>query len=247
MKTALELEYQLDGIDYEADNFVHADLDVESFFKLQSERGESMLSLMLSAMRVELAKSAEERKQSFGLPQMLAALLSEDTASALKYFLAREMQNMEAVLSGLEDGNEKGSVIITERNRKALAVLKERINAGERRLAIFYGAGHMPDLEARVLGENFLDGKFKIERAKLEWLPAWTIVKKKPGSSRKEAPREGQRETVLSGRFVDVGAPGAWGTGPASRWLTSRTRSSRWITCWMVVIAILPWRREEES
>ena len=35
--------FQLDGIDYNAGNFVHADLDTETFHRMQEERGESIL------------------------------------------------------------------------------------------------------------------------------------------------------------------------------------------------------------
>src|SRR5688500_14815946 len=50
LKDVLELEFQLDAIDYTADNFVHADLDVETLFKLQEERGEAVFTLMLRSM-----------------------------------------------------------------------------------------------------------------------------------------------------------------------------------------------------
>ena len=39
MKDMLGLEFQLDLIDYSASNFVHADLDAETFEKMQAERG----------------------------------------------------------------------------------------------------------------------------------------------------------------------------------------------------------------
>src|SRR5580700_5145038 len=41
LKNALDLDFQLDDIDYTAPNFVHADLDKETFEKMQEERGET--------------------------------------------------------------------------------------------------------------------------------------------------------------------------------------------------------------
>src|SRR5437868_1444343 len=40
LKDQLELTFQLDAIDYGKSNFVHADLDAETFAKMQEERGE---------------------------------------------------------------------------------------------------------------------------------------------------------------------------------------------------------------
>src|SRR5690349_17258663 len=41
LKDTLGLDYQLDDIDYTRPNFVHADMDAETFERLQDERGES--------------------------------------------------------------------------------------------------------------------------------------------------------------------------------------------------------------
>src|SRR5579862_1393369 len=42
LKNVLALDFQLDDIDYTRKNFVHADLDAETFQSLQKERGESL-------------------------------------------------------------------------------------------------------------------------------------------------------------------------------------------------------------
>jgi hypothetical protein len=56
LKEFLELEFQLDAIDYTAKNFVHADLDAETFEKMQAERGENIFTLMLRQMLDEMSK-----------------------------------------------------------------------------------------------------------------------------------------------------------------------------------------------
>ncbi len=177
LKDALDLEFQLDAIDYSKANFVHADLDWESFQKLQKKKGESIAGLLLKATAVELERRKKGGEAHEITPvQLLIALSSEDSARTLKYLLAQQMQEAEHVLAGIEDpdaGPDGGSVLVVERNRKALAVLRERIAEGDRRLGIFYGAGHLPDLERRLIDE------FGMRRTGFEWIPAWRIEKKK--------------------------------------------------------------------
>src|SRR5687768_7204059 len=55
----LELHFQLDAIDYSAPNFVHADLDAETFLALQEKRGESLLTLMLRSMISEMQRQQQ--------------------------------------------------------------------------------------------------------------------------------------------------------------------------------------------
>ena len=43
-----------------------------------------------------------------------------------------------------------GSTIIGQRNRKCLAVLDRELKKGKKRIGVFYGAGHMRDLEHRL-------------------------------------------------------------------------------------------------
>ena len=42
MKDVLNLDFQLDDIDYSKPNFVHADMDAETFTKMQEDRGEML-------------------------------------------------------------------------------------------------------------------------------------------------------------------------------------------------------------
>ena len=83
------------------------------------------------------------------------------------------MENMEAIIAGIEDSSSgEGSVIVVERNKKALAVLGKRLDAGEKKLGIFYGGAHMPDMESRLVSE------FKLRRSQVKWFTAWSIRKK---------------------------------------------------------------------
>ncbi|MCZ6792744.1 MAG: hypothetical protein O7J95_03930, partial [Planctomycetota bacterium] len=115
----LELEFQLDAIDYSRDNFVHADLDPETFFRLQSERGESLLSLMFKAMLAEWKRQGQGEGSQLNAFHLLGALASRDRARALKLLLAREFEGIEALVAGIEEGGDgRGTVLLSGRNDK---------------------------------------------------------------------------------------------------------------------------------
>jgi hypothetical protein len=167
MKTFLDLDYQLDGIDYTKKNFVHADLTAEEFNRMQDERGESIFGLMLQQMIKDLMKGDNGRAQEMDPMQLLAALSSEDSARQLKLILAKQFENMDEMVAGLEGPN--GSVLVTERNKAALKVLKDTMAAGKKNIGIFYGAAHMKDMEKRMTEE------MGFKRTGVEYRVAWDL------------------------------------------------------------------------
>jgi len=88
----------------------------------------------------------------------------------LKYVLGSQFDKMEDQVAGLDTG--LGTVIVTERNKKAIAVLTNTLAAGKRNIGISYGAAHMRDMEERIAAMGF-------KQTGVEWYPAWTIP---PGS-----------------------------------------------------------------
>lgn len=168
MKDALDLAYQLDVIDYDRPNFVHADMTVAEFQQSMRDRGESMFGTFLRAWSIGIAQQGQVQSQP--QPNLLSLLFAEDRQHALKEMMAEQLANPEQIELLFND--EDGSTLITGRNDKALQVMEEQIAAGRRRLAIFYGAGHMPDFEQRLLGEYgmVLTGR--------EWLTAWDLTPK---------------------------------------------------------------------
>ncbi|MBI4605603.1 MAG: hypothetical protein HY721_26865 [Planctomycetes bacterium] len=184
LKDMLGLEFQLDGIDYSRKNFVHADLDPETFFRMQREKGESILTLMFKAFLKGLEEGASGRKPASGLDIVLA-FASKDSKRRLKLIFARELEGMERILAGFEEGTEGGSVIVVERNKAALKVLRAGIEAGKKRFGIFYGAGHMPDLEKRLVEE------LGFKKSREEWVTAWDI-RRAERSGERPAPAEAE-------------------------------------------------------
>ena len=65
-----------------------------------------------------------------------------------------------------------GSVLITERNKKALKVLKKQMAAGKKRIGIFYGAGHLDDMDKRLRKD------FGLKPVAITWLTAWDLAAK---------------------------------------------------------------------
>jgi hypothetical protein len=176
LKDTLGLEFQLDAIDYGAKNFVHADLDMETFSALSKERGESLISLMLNAALEAARKEAanpDAAKDALEVQaQLIGALFSRDQSRALKLVLGEQLGELERISSGLERGPRgEESVLLVERNKAALAVLREQLDAGKERLGIFYGAAHFPDMEKRLLAE------FGMTKKSTQWLLAWDIPK----------------------------------------------------------------------
>ncbi len=174
LKDVLNLQFQLDGIDYGAKNFVHADLDAETFAKKQEERGESILLLMLKASLDQASKAGanlDTAKDSMTQQiQLMMSLFSKDRSKALKRILGEQFGDLEKVSAGFEKGPRgEESVLVIERNKACLSVLKEELAKGKKRIGIFYGAAHFPDMERRLISE------FGFQKTSQDWMVAWSI------------------------------------------------------------------------
>ena len=145
MGETLELTFQLSHVDYRRDNMVHADMSAEEFSNSMRKRKESLVSIMFRTMGFSMARDPSGQTDT----NLLAALFSPNRAMALKRILAKQFSDMEGSISVFN--GEGGSTLITERNKVALKRLEEQIKKGKKKIAIFYGAGHMPDMEKRLL------------------------------------------------------------------------------------------------
>ncbi len=187
MKDLLALEFQLDAIDYTRSNFIHADMDAATFERLSRERGENLFTLMLRVIIEDLKKQSEGKGQAqINAFDLLKVLLSRDRARSLKLLLGRQFKDIEEKLSAFE--GEKSSVILTERNKVAVEVLKKTVAAGKKNIGIFYGGAHMPDMERRIRED------LKLKPISTRWLTAWDIpplLERKEEETPKEAPKEG--------------------------------------------------------
>jgi hypothetical protein len=169
LSSVLELQYQLDGIDYTARNFVNADLTMEEFERLQAERGESIFILILRQILADMGKPQDLQVSDVTVAELLVSLTSPDRARHLKLLLARQFDRIEDQLSGLEGGN--GTVIVTERNKKAVETLKKALADGKRDIGIFYGAAHIPGMSRMIEQMGFT-------QSDTQWLTAWDLTAK---------------------------------------------------------------------
>lgn len=165
LKDMLGLSFQLDEIDYQAKNFVHADMNPEQFTKSLSERQEGMLQFILRSMGSSLAMQGSGKTNDL---DMLSALLSGNRELAMKRVLASQLEQMDGQLAAIA-GDDGRSTLITERNAKALEVLKKELDSGKKRVGVFYGAGHF-----RHMSEQ-LEKDFQMRPMKTEWLDAWSM------------------------------------------------------------------------
>lgn len=175
LKDTLNLEFQLDVIDYRKPNFVHADMDREQFEKAQAARGESFETMMLQQLMSAMTKPMPEALPGGGkdADQMLRDLVRlvtrPDMERQIKTLIARQMGQMQDAAMGLDGPG--GSVILTERNEAAVKVLEETLKAGgKKKISIFYGAAHMPDLAKRVRELGFKPA------GPIEWKKAWDLT-----------------------------------------------------------------------
>ena len=74
---------------------------------------------------------------------------------------------MDGIMSALD--GPKGSTLLTERNKAAMKVLDTQLAEGKKKIAIFYGAAHMPDFERRLLAD------YGMKRGDTTWIPAWDM------------------------------------------------------------------------
>ncbi len=175
-----KFQYQTDGIDYHAKNFVHADVSMDEFVRLQADKGESFLDLMRKAIEAQLEVGTDRSAEPKG-SQFLLALLGD--SSGLKVAMARQLAAAGDIVTEMEK-HDGGTVIITERNRKALAVFDREVAAGRRNLGIFYGAAHLSEMEKDLEKRGY-------RRTGERWLTAWDI---RPRADRRQPAAQAPKE-----------------------------------------------------
>lgn len=166
MKDILGLEYQLEKIDYMAENFRHADMSPEEFVADLSRRGDSVWKMAARMMGAGLASQAT----TGGETGMLLAWFSEDRAKHMKQLMSQQLLDVDTVTAGLNDADGENT-LIKGRNAKCFEILKEELEAGKKKVAVFYGAGHLPDMAER------LENEFEMQTQQTTWLDAWDLTR----------------------------------------------------------------------
>lgn len=167
MKDMLGLEHQLEKVDYSKENLVHADMSPDDFSKSMEERKESFIGMFARMWGQAIAQQSTQKNRTSDF-DVLSAFFSPNRAETMKRVMAEQFENVEGVMQALE--GPEGSTIITERNKVALKKLSEQLAAGKKNIAIFYGAGHLGDMEKRLLSDEF-----DLKRSGEDWLDAWNL------------------------------------------------------------------------
>lgn len=171
----LEFTHQMQGLDYERKNLRHADMTLAAFTAALDERGESLipaeglLRLFAPLMRMSLAMQQAMKELD---PQM---------TNRMRWQMGGMLADVERLLErmGIRADESPDDVIIGVRNEHAWSIFEEALPEGHRRVAIFYGAAHMPDFHRRLV-----DGGWKLERC--EWVSAWYIPTPEPEAAEPE-------------------------------------------------------------
>ena len=173
-KSMLKLESQVDWIDYTKDNFVHADMSPEEMQAAMKKRGEDGLTLALGVMTDMLrqANLAEQQAAERGeAPEEIdpfALMLDPQRSLKLKRIIAEGFAQQGDLESGV--GPTLQRMLIDDRNEAAMKVFQKELAKGRKKIAIFYGAAHMPDFEKRLLAD------FDMKRDEVQWLTAWRMT-----------------------------------------------------------------------
>lgn len=182
MQSTLGLASQLEEIDYAQPNFVHADMSPSEMSEALRSRGDTPLTFALSAMadvmrqaNVQAEKMSESEDESTLDEDDLFSMLTDPNAgSRMKQQMAEQFARMGA--SEMAMGPTIGQLLVSDRNEACMKVFQRELAKGRKKIAIFYGAAHLPDFEKRLLND------FGLKQVTKKWLPAWDLTVNAPSS-----------------------------------------------------------------
>ena len=168
----LALDLQTEHVDYTRKNFVHADLSPQEMAEAIRKRGDSGLTIALSVLadllrQQNLAELQKKDGKEADEPDLLALFTDPTGPAKFKRLLAQHLAAMDKPDAAL--GRTLSTILVDDRNQAAMKVLHKQIEGGKKKIAIFYGAAHMPDFEKRLRAE--LD----LAPAGTQWVQAWDL------------------------------------------------------------------------
>jgi hypothetical protein len=153
---ALGLEPQGKHINYDRGHFVHADMTVAELREAFRKRG--------------LPYTEPDDEAGAKVLGWLGPVNARWAVTLIMAYADRKAQPSDPVVIG-------------DRNQVALEVLATTLAKGHKKIAIFYGANHMPDFERE------LTGRFNMVGGELRWLTAWTLPVPKINVAPQPAPK----------------------------------------------------------
>jgi len=133
----MDLDAQHTYVDYDAKNFVHADVTWDEWGERVTKKGHTTTSVTLG-VAADLYKMVRKNKQS---PMNAKDPLQRKISLAEQFDRTQHDNDL---------GETIGMLILDVRNDACIDVLKKQIAAGKKKIAIFYGSAHNPDFERRL-------------------------------------------------------------------------------------------------
>lgn len=159
MGNALKLSFQKD-IMRPAKNWVWADLTIDEINGTDKKKPEGQYSQMAQQLRSMADMLEKMEKMGKGRPGAGGFQLRLDpefligiaTPNGRKRLLSSQIING---ISQLEAQKELFEKIVVKRNKAVMKVLDTQITAGKKKIAVWYGAGHMGDFHKRMLEKGY--------------------------------------------------------------------------------------------
>jgi hypothetical protein len=166
MKLFLRLEHQLEVVDYQKANFIHADLSPERMKKAVKERGDDQTTIVLGVIADFLRKKNLDADK----PEPQAPAISMADLLNPTKFKTMMAQQFEEAGGDAGLGGTINRLLVEDRNKACIKVLQQQLTAGKKKIAIFFGAAHMPDFDKRLKED------FGMMRISSDWINAWSLV-----------------------------------------------------------------------
>lgn len=152
LSDALGLQFQLYGIDYKRPTFHNSDLSWEEMSAIEAKNPAPKNAISLATIGTMLDSNSPQGKQ---LASSLAMMKNDPgSIEAMHIIMIEALSNPDAISQALSPS--LGDLLIKTRNAKVLGDLKTEVakQPAPRSIAIFFGAGHMADME-KHLTEDF--------------------------------------------------------------------------------------------
>jgi len=165
----LGLSFQLQVIDYSAQNFVHADMTPTELQAAMTAKNENFFALVMAVALAQMqSMNVDTEIQTTSMVQLMAALSADNKRDAFKYLLATELARGDVLT--IDPALEAQLTLIGDRNRIALRRLAESLQDSDiRTISLFFGAAHIAGLERELLGT------YGFQLVDQRWLTAWSI------------------------------------------------------------------------
>ena len=173
LSNALALEFQLDSINYNRSNFIHADLEPQELDAIMEAKGETFFSSFLNLVMSEIAlqEAAIRNGQQTGPTYTAADLIRlwglPNRQGAFKHLLGQSLAATGGNFASAGIATSTSITILDDRNDAALNELQNSLlDPKYKTISVFYGAAHMSGLENGVIDLGF-------RQVSESWLAAW--------------------------------------------------------------------------